>query len=82
VRATAKSRPAVRAQINRPKVPARVLTPPPTVTVEDPGGGDGSSGKDSGDRSGKGGGGSSGGGSSGGGSGGSSGSGKDDLGDD
>jgi hypothetical protein len=51
--ATAKSRPAVRAKINRPNVPARVLTPPPTVTVEDHGG-DGSSGTDSGDRSGKG----------------------------
>jgi uncharacterized membrane protein YgcG len=71
VRATAKSRPAVRAQINRPKVPARVLTPPPTVTLEDHGGGDGSSGKDSGDSSGKGKGGGSG-----------SGSGKDELGDD
>jgi hypothetical protein len=69
--ATAKSQPAVRAKINRPKVPARVLTPPPTVTVEDHGG-DVSSGKDSGDSSGKGKGGGGGGGNSG----------KGDLGDD
>jgi hypothetical protein len=85
---TAKSRPAVRAKINRPEVPARVLTPPPTVTVEDHGG-DGSAGRDSGDSSGKGrGGGGGGGSSSGNGGGNNSGgngggnSGKDGLGDD
>jgi uncharacterized membrane protein YgcG len=65
-RATAKSRPksppAVKAKINRPAVPPRIPTPPPTVTVDDHGGGD-VSGKDhSGDGSGKGGDASSGGG--------------------
>jgi uncharacterized membrane protein YgcG len=60
-RATAKSRPksvpAVKANVNRPAVPARIPTPPPTVTVDDHGGGGDASGKDrSGDGSGKGGG--------------------------
>jgi uncharacterized membrane protein YgcG len=60
---TAKSHPAVRAKINPPPVPPRVLTPPPGVTVGDHGGGD-HSGKDtSGDGSSKDGGGGSGGGS-------------------
>jgi uncharacterized membrane protein YgcG len=62
-RATAKSPPAVKARINRPAVPPRIPTPPPTVTVDDHGGGGDVSGKDhSGDGSGKGGGASSGGG--------------------